>query len=57
MANLLIRINRMNPAARFTEVPLTLRYDMKEGGSGLKMFRTIRGYLKLAFGTREGIGG
>lgn len=56
MANLLIRINNMNEQVRFSEIPLTLRYDMKEGGSGLKMFRTIRGYLRLAFGAKEHIG-
>jgi dolichol-phosphate mannosyltransferase len=53
MANLLIRIHRCIPDAVFREVPLTLRYDMKEGGSGIRMFKTIGGYLKIAFGQRE----
>lgn len=53
MANLLIRIHLLYPEAVFAEVPLTLRYDMKEGGSGLRMFKTIKGYLRLAFGKRE----
>lgn len=29
------------------EVPITLRYDLKEGGSGIRIFKTIKGYLKL----------
>ena len=27
------------------EVPFTLRYDLKEGGSGMRIFKTMRGYL------------
>lgn len=49
MANLLIRIYAMNKATIFTEVPLVLRYDKKEGGSAIKIFRTIWGYLMLSF--------
>lgn len=29
------------------EVPIRLRYDLKEGGSGIRIFKTIRGYLSL----------
>lgn len=29
------------------EVPFVLRYDLKEGGSGMRILRTIRGYLGL----------
>jgi dolichol-phosphate mannosyltransferase len=29
------------------EVPLTLRYDLKEGGSGMRIWRTMRGYLGI----------
>lgn len=53
MANLLIRIRRVTPQAVFAEVPLVLRYDMKEGGSALKLGLTIWGYLVLAFGKRK----
>jgi len=49
MANLLIRIHMLVPNARFAEIPLVLRYDMKEGGSAVKLFRTTMGYLKMAF--------
>ena len=38
------------------EVPLVLRYDLKRGGSSLKMMRTIYGYLVLAFGREKGGG-
>lgn len=38
-------IYRCNPI--ITEVPINLRYDLKEGGSGLKIFKTIKGYVKL----------
>ena len=38
-------IYRCNP--NVTEVPINLRYDLKEGGSGLKIFKTIKGYLLL----------
>jgi dolichol-phosphate mannosyltransferase len=33
--------------ARCTEVPLVLRYDLKEGASKMKVFKTIRRYLVL----------
>jgi dolichol-phosphate mannosyltransferase len=52
MANLLMRIHDYNPETRFVEVPLVLRYDMKEGGSAVRIPQTILGYLKLAFGSR-----
>lgn len=42
---LMYLIYRCNPIV--SEVPINLRYDLKEGGSGLKIFKTIRGYLLL----------
>ncbi len=56
MANLLINLREMNPRLRFAGVPLVLRYDLKRGGSSLKMMRTIYGYLVLAFGREKGGG-
>ncbi len=47
IANLLIKINTLNP--NIVEIPFILRYDLKEGGSGLHIFRTIWGYLKFLF--------
>jgi dolichol-phosphate mannosyltransferase len=34
-------------ATDIREVPLILRYDLKEGGSGMRIWRTIRGYLRI----------
>ena len=45
MADLLIKISKLTD--KIGEVPLVLRYDLKEGGSGMRIFRTIRGYLLL----------
>jgi dolichol-phosphate mannosyltransferase len=36
-----------NLTNRISEVPLVLRYDLKQGKSGLKIMRTIRGYFEL----------
>ena len=36
-----------NITRRTSEIPLILRYDNKQGISGHKIFRTIRGYLEL----------
>jgi len=52
MANLLLRIHHCLPVARFAEVPLVLRYDLKEGGSAINLPATIWGYLCLAFSRR-----
>jgi dolichol-phosphate mannosyltransferase len=49
MANLLIRMYRANQNLLFTEVPLVLRYDLKEGGSSIKILQTIWGYLMISF--------
>jgi dolichol-phosphate mannosyltransferase len=45
MADLLIKLSKLTH--RIGEVPLVLRYDLKEGGSGMRIFRTLRGYLQL----------
>lgn len=45
MARFLILLGQLTP--RIVEVPFVLRYDLKEGGSGMRVFRTIRGYLAI----------
>jgi dolichol-phosphate mannosyltransferase len=45
MAGLLVKLSEFT--GKVTEVPLILRYDLKEGGSGMRIFKTIRGYLIL----------
>jgi dolichol-phosphate mannosyltransferase len=44
MADMLIKLCAL-AGGRVGEVPLVLRYDLKEGGSGMRIFRTIRGYV------------
>ena len=36
-----------NVTRRISEVPLVLRYDLKGGRSGMRLMKTIRGYLRL----------
>jgi dolichol-phosphate mannosyltransferase len=45
MAEILIKMSRLG--ARVSEVPLVLRYDLKEGASKMKVFKTIRRYFVL----------
>jgi len=45
MANLLTYMGYVTD--KFAEVPLVIRYDLKEGGSGLPLVKTTRGYLRL----------
>lgn len=45
MGAMLIRLS--NITQHMTEVPLVLRYDLKGGSSGIKLWRTIRGYIEL----------
>jgi dolichol-phosphate mannosyltransferase len=45
MAELLVKLGALG--AKVSEVPLVLRYDLKEGASKMKVTRTIAGYLKL----------
>lgn len=47
MASLLVKLHPF--AGKITEVPFTLRYDLKEGGSGMAIFKTIKGYLFLFY--------
>ena len=42
---LLIKLG--NVTKRMSEVPLVLRYDLKGGRSGMRLTRTIRGYVEL----------
>ena len=42
---LLIKLG--NVTERMSEVPLVLRYDLKGGRSGMRLTRTIRGYVEL----------
>jgi dolichol-phosphate mannosyltransferase len=45
MAEILIKMARLG--ARVSEVPLVLRYDLKEGASKMNVSRTIRRYVVL----------
>jgi len=45
MAEILIKMARLG--ARVSEVPLVLRYDLKQGASKMKVGRTIRRYFVL----------
>jgi dolichol-phosphate mannosyltransferase len=45
MVELLLKLRHCRPV--ITEIPLTLRYDRKQGASKLRLARTIRQYLKL----------
>ena len=45
MAGLLIRLSHLT--RNIGEVALVLRYDLKEGRSGMKIYRTTLGYFKL----------
>lgn len=53
MANLLLQFRDIVPGARFKEIPLVLNYHRKTGRSGISILKTISGYLKLAFPTKE----
>lgn len=45
MVELLIKLDRLN--ARISEVPLTLYFNARRGKSKMKIFPTIRGYLRV----------
>jgi len=51
MANFLVSLSFFHP--RIAEVPITIRYDLKEGGSGLPIWKTTMGYLRLMFSYRK----
>lgn len=38
-----------NVTDKITEIPLMLRYDLKGGSSGMRILRTMRGYLELVW--------
>lgn len=44
---LLIKLG--NVTSRISEIPFILRYDLKAGASGIKLMKTIRGYLELIY--------
>lgn len=50
MIEILLRIQKFDPIIQ--EVPLILRYDLKEGESKMKIWRTIKQTLKLLFDYR-----
>jgi dolichol-phosphate mannosyltransferase len=45
MTELLLKARRLRP--RIAEVPLVLRYDLKEGASKMRLGKTIRDYARL----------
>ena len=45
MAELLVKLRAFHP--RIVEVPLSLRYDLKQGGSKMRVWQTVREYLGL----------
>ncbi|MGQ0645292.1 MAG: glycosyltransferase [Elusimicrobiota bacterium] len=49
MVEILIKLTRMLPRGAVAEVPLVLRYDLKEGESKMRVFRTIFRYIILCF--------
>jgi dolichol-phosphate mannosyltransferase len=53
MVDILLKMRRM-PDLVFGEVPLILRYDLKQGESKMRLFRTARKTLRLLFERRFG---
>jgi len=47
IAGLLIKLG--NITRKISEVPFVLRYDLKTGSSGMKVIKTIQGYLGLIY--------
>lgn len=47
ICGMLIRLG--NVTRNITEIPLVLRYDLKGGSSGMRILRTMRGYLELVW--------
>jgi dolichol-phosphate mannosyltransferase len=45
MPNYLIKLGMLSK--KIAEVPCILRYDLKEGASGIKIFKTIYGYFQI----------
>ncbi len=50
MVDLLLKLRRAG--LRFAEVPFVLRYDLKEGGTKMKVARTVRKTLLLMLRAR-----
>lgn len=50
MVEMLLKLRHWKP--QIVEVPMKLRYDRKMGESKLRLFRTLRQYLKLAMRNR-----
>ena len=53
MVDILLKLRKLG--ARFAEVPVVLRYDLKRGKSKMQVFRTIRRTLDLAVRRRLGL--
>ncbi len=53
MVDILLKMRRM-PNLVFGEVPLILRYDMKQGESKMRLYQTARKTLRLLFERRVG---
>jgi len=53
MVDLLLKLRAVG--VRFTEVPVVLRYDLKQGRSKMRVFRTATQTLKLAVRRRLGL--
>jgi dolichol-phosphate mannosyltransferase len=53
MVDILLKMRRM-PNLVFGEVPLVLRYDLKQGESKMRLFRTARKTLRLLFERKLG---
>ena len=51
MAELLLKLKRLNPIVH--EVPLILRYDMKQSDSKMKVARTVRETLAMLFRSKR----
>ena len=45
--NMLVKLNKMG--YKFGEIPFILKYYLKEGSSGIQIFKTIKGYLKIIY--------
>lgn len=52
MAGMLLKLSSFS--SKIAEIPFNLRYDLKEGGSSMKIFKTITGYLKLIYQFKYG---
>ena len=44
---MLIKLGRLT--SRIIEIPFVLRYDQKQGTSGMKIWKTMRGYFELIY--------